>query len=168
MYNLSHDKDTAAFMAIKQIGNTTEPSDAALKIHLGMYPRNFVELTKETQSFKDATLNFILKSFGPNDDRVTLINSFVTAVKGSVHPREREAYSEYLGILSYAWGMKELAIQAILSIEPANASSFVKSTANAISKEMPFDVYENLVLSSTQTSTALWSNVEKEIKFPNL
>lgn len=128
-------------------------------------PNNFVELVSTTNTFKDALLNHIANNVEPQEfDKIAETLSLgVQGTQGDL----AEAYAEVLAALAYAFDKKDLAMDAITRLQPHTASSFIKSTAQALNKDMPAAIYKKMLVDSTQTSNRIWESVEKPTRYPN-
>ena len=131
----------------------------------GYIPNNFVELISRTSSFKDAFLNHVVNNCASHEYEV-IEKALTLGVEGT-DGESVTAYAECLASLAYAFGNTELAMAAITRIQPNTASGFIKSTAQALNKDMPPAVYKTMVANSTQTSNQIWETVEKPARYPN-
>lgn len=129
-------------------------------------PMNFMEIVTKTSSFRDALLNYITSTAG-KEDAARINETLSLGVKGT-EGLSVAAYAELLAALAYAFDDKELAMDAISRTNPQIASSFIKSTAQALNKDMPSDVYKRMLIDSTATSLQLWESVEKDARYPGM
>lgn len=165
MSKLNYRPDAEVMLrAIESTFDRFNVSDTKVALLGNNVPANFVELVQKTGSFKDAFLNHIVTSTDPFE-QTRVLDTLVLGVQGT-EGESVAAYAECVAAIAYATGNTTLAMEAISRVNPRTASSFIKSTATALSKDMPADVYKRMLVNSTESSNTVWETVEKPARYP--
>jgi hypothetical protein len=134
-------------------GLVTTPLQAAHQIMNGYIPANLKDLSVGNSNFRDATIGYVLRDAVNQDLALGALCSALRSATDLVAIRHA---SEYVASVAYSWGHSKLALQAITRNEPINATPFIWSVAQAMSKQMPGPFYMTLLVSQLNQAQESW------------
>ena len=135
-------------------GLVTTPLQAANQIMQGYVPANLVDLSTNLH-FRDVVLGIVLRDTTDHD---TVLSTLCSALRSSASDNHIKTFSEYAAAVAYSWGENVTALSAITRNKPENASSFIWSVAQAMSKQMPGPFYQTILVSSLPLAESSYAN----------
>ena len=135
-------------------GLVVTPLQAANQIMQGYVPANLVDLSTNLH-FRDVVLGIILRDTTDHD---TVLSTLCSALRSSASDNHIKTFSEYAAAVAYSWGENVTALSAITRNKPENASSFIWSVAQAMSKQMPGPFYQTILVSSLPLAESSYAN----------
>jgi len=87
-----------------------------------------------------------------------VLNTLCSALRSAAADADVKTYSEYVASVAYSWGEQATALSAITRNKPENASSFIWSVAQAMSKQMPGPFYQTILVSSLSLAESNYAN----------
>ena len=142
---------TGEFVPTQGLAST--PVQAAHQIMQGYIPANLGDLSTN-HNFRDVVLGYILRD---TTDQDTVLRALCTAMRGAADEAHVRILSEYTACVAYSWGNSQLAVQAIARNKPQDATTFIWSVAQAMSKQMPGPFYQTLVISQLPQAEAAYT-----------
>lgn len=134
-------------------GLASSPVQAAHQIMQGYMPGNILDLSNN-HTFRDVLLGYILRD---TTDQDTVLNILCASLRSAMDESQVRILSEYTAAVAYSWGHPKVAVQAIARNKPENATSFIWSVAQAMSKQMPGPFYQTLVVSQLPQAEAAYT-----------
>lgn len=135
-------------------GLVTTPIQAATQLLQGFVPANLTDMSTNTH-FRDAVLGYVLRD-AANQEQV--LAAVCSALRGAADGDKVKTFSEYVAALSYSWGHPKVTVAAIARNKPENATSFIWSVAQAMSKQMPGPFYQTLLVGQISLAEGLWES----------
>lgn len=151
MSNLTVDY-TGEFLPTQGLAST--PLQAANQIMQGYVPANLVDLSTN-HNFRDVVLGYLLRDATDQD---TVLKTLCSAMRSAADEAHVRILSEYAACVAYSWGHSQLAVQVIARNKPENATTFIWSVAQAMTKQMPGPFYQTLVVSQLPQAEAAYSS----------
>lgn len=134
------------------------PREAAVLITNGYIPGNFLQISNQSDSFRDATLGHLVDIANENGNAqvilATLARGLAGAQDGSIQLR---IFTEYFASIAYAYTYNDLAAKAIMRNKPSHVSSYIWAIMSSIRKKMPSSFYATILSSSKQESIEAWN-----------
>jgi hypothetical protein len=133
-------------------GLVTTPLQASTQILQGYIPANLKDLSTNTH-FRDVTIGYILRDAVDQD---TALKALCTGLRGAADAVSIRTMTEYVTAVAYSWGHPNVVVEAIARNKPEEASSFIWSVAQAMTKQMPGPFYQTLLISQLPQAESSW------------
>jgi len=134
-------------------GLVTTPIQAATQIMCGYIPANLVDMSTNSH-FRDAVLGYVLRDTTVHD---AVLNTLCAALRSAAEKVQVRTFSEYVAAVSFAFERKDITVKAISRNEPAEATSFLWSVAQAMNKQMPGPFYQTLIIGQMNQAEAAFT-----------
>lgn len=136
----------------------SKPEDAAQYLTASVMPMNLLSVMSKHESFRDATIGLIItNNYQPNTDLLELLAAELRA-NPSTESTEVISLCETMASLSFAWGDKDLAKQALLRINPEKATRYLKLVYTAVTlKNMEPESFKTMLQNATPEALNTWS-----------
>jgi hypothetical protein len=140
----------------------------AVKLVNGTLPSNLFEISMKSTNYRDGIINTLINEVDNTTQQQTVLE-LLSACVASIPDEETDqlrVFTEYTASLALVWGETKIASKAILRNNPKTASSFLKTIASALDKNMNRSMFQNLLTNSTSNAVEMWETVERPVLFP--
>lgn len=131
-----------------------QPDDALMYLMAGIVPKN---LFVQNEAFRDALIGMVIQMYP--DKQQTVLDVFIRILQTNPSRTDQtvKGAAEYVATLSYAWGDKELATNALLRIDPSVAGGLLHTIYLAMSeRQMDSNTFKQMLVQLKERALNMW------------